>query len=128
MGVRVENIDWKFLLFEFDGRINRGKFWAGFAATWVIGIVGGILFGIAAAVDSGAVWVIIGFLLIMIYVALIWMGLAISIKRWHDRGKSGWWILIGIVPIIGGIWALVETGFLEGDSGDNQYGANPLLV
>jgi uncharacterized membrane protein YhaH (DUF805 family) len=56
------------------------------------------------------------------------MGLAISIKQWHDRGKSGWWVLIGLIPFIGAIWALIETGFLEGDPGDNQYGPNPLLV
>ena len=128
MGVHMENIDWTYLLFKFDGRINRAKFWAGIAATWALAIVAGIFVGIAVGINSGVMWTIIGFLLIMLYVALIWMGLAISIKRWHDRGKSGWWILIAMIPIIGPIWALVETGFLEGDPGDNQYGPNPLLV
>ena len=51
-----------------------------------------------------------------------WVSLAISVKRWHDRGKSGWWVLIGFIPIIGGLWALIETGFLGGDPGPNQYG------
>jgi len=126
MGVRVENIDWKYLLFKFDGRINRGKFWAGVGATWVILIVVGILFGVAAGTSSTALWLIVVILAIAAYVALVWIGLAISVKRWHDRGKSGWWILISFVPIIGPLWALVETGFLKGDSGDNQYGPNPL--
>jgi len=124
----MENIDWKDLLFAFDGRINRAKFWAGFGATVVIGLGFGILVGIAVAANSGALALILGLLGIVLYVAMIWMGLAIAIKRWHDRGKSGWWILIGMIPIIGPIWALVETGFLEGDAGDNQYGPNPLLV
>jgi uncharacterized membrane protein YhaH (DUF805 family) len=71
---------------------------------------------------------VIGFLGIMVGVLAIWGGLAISIKRWHDRGKSGWWIFIGAIPIIGGLWVLIETGFLEGDPGPNQYGPNPLDI
>ena len=128
MGVHMENIDWTYLLFKFDGRINRAKFWAGIAATWAISIGLWILIGVAFAANVSAIYVIVWLLAIAGYVAIIWMGLAISIKRWHDRGKSGWWILIAMIPIIGPIWALVETGFLEGDPGDNQYGPNPLLV
>ena len=128
MGVHMENIDWTYLLFKFDGRINRAKFWAGIAATWAISIGLWILIGVAFAANVSAINVIVWLLAIAGYVAIIWMGLAISIKRWHDRGKSGWWILIAMIPIIGPIWALVETGFLEGDPGDNQYGPNPLLV
>jgi uncharacterized membrane protein YhaH (DUF805 family) len=124
----MENIDWKHLLFEFDGRINRGKFWAGIAAMWAISIALWILIGIAVAINSSVIWIVFGFLGLVVYVAMIWMGLAVSIKRWHDRGKSGWWVLIAFIPLIGGIWALVETGFLEGDPGDNEYGPNPLTV
>jgi uncharacterized membrane protein YhaH (DUF805 family) len=127
VGVYLENIDWTHLLFKFDGRINRAKFWAGIAATWTIGIGLLILLGAAIAADSAALTTIGVVLAIAIYGALIWMGLAISIKRWHDRGKSGWWVLIAAIPFIGAIWALVETGFLEGDPGDIQYGPNPLL-
>jgi uncharacterized membrane protein YhaH (DUF805 family) len=127
VGVYMENMDWTHLLFTFDGRINRAKFWAGIAATWAIGIGLLILLGAAIAADSAALTTIGVVLAIAIYGALIWMGLAISIKRWHDRGKSGWWVLIAAIPFIGAIWALVETGFLEGDPGDNQYGPNPLL-
>ncbi|TGR16409.1 DUF805 domain-containing protein, partial [Mesorhizobium sp. M8A.F.Ca.ET.197.01.1.1] len=47
-------------------------------------------------------------------------------KRWHDRNKSGWWTLIGLIPIIGGIWLLIELGILEGTRGANQYGPDPL--
>jgi len=128
MGVRVENIDWTYLLFKFDGRINRAKFWAGIAIAWGLGLIYAILASIAVASGSGGMATIVVLLGIVLYVVLIWIGLAISIKRWHDRGKSGWWIFIGAIPIIGPIWALVETGFLEGDPGDNQYGPNPLLV
>ncbi len=48
-----------------------------------------------------------------------------TVKRYHDRGKSAWWYLIQFIPIIGGIWALVELGFCSGDDGDNEYGDGP---
>ena len=126
IGSIVENIDWQYLLFQFDGRINRAKFWAGLVATWVISVAAWILLAIGISIDSSGVWVLVGIIAIGLYVAIIWMGLAVSIKRWHDRGKSGWWIFIGLIPLIGGIWALIETGFLLGDRGDNQYGPDPL--
>ena len=66
-----------------------------------------------------------GILFIPMYVAWIWIGLANSAKRWHDRNKSGWWSLVAFVPIIGPIWALVEQGFLPGDSGPNRFGERP---
>ena len=47
---------------------------------------------------------------------------AIMTKRWHDRGKSGWWWLISFVPIIGGLWMMIELGFLPGEDGTNDYG------
>lgn len=115
----MENIDWADLLFKFDGRINRGKFWLGVAILYV---VPWLLFLIAGAVNSSFLWVLVSLLMIV----LIWPGLAISIKRWHDRDKSGWWILIGLIPLVGPIWALIETGFLPGTPGPNQYGPDPL--
>ena len=56
---------------------------------------------------------------------LMWMGFCLTVKRYHDRGKSAWWYLIQFIPIIGGIWALVELGFCSGDDGDNEYGDGP---
>jgi len=115
----MDNIDWQYLLFDFNGRINRGKFWLGIVVVWV-GVL--IVATIAAVMNSTIVWLVLG----VVYLGTIWVGLALSIKRWHDRDKSGWWIFIGFVPIIGGLWALIETGFLEGTKGDNQYGPDPL--
>jgi uncharacterized membrane protein YhaH (DUF805 family) len=47
-------------------------------------------------------------------------------KRWHDRDKSAWWILIGLIPFIGWIWVLVEVGFLKGTDGPNRFGEDPV--
>ncbi len=114
-GVAMADIDWMDLFFQFDGRINRAKFWLGIVIVAVIN-------GIAGSLFRGSSF----FIALLIALALVWPGLAVSIKRWHDRDKSGWWVLIALIPFIGWIWALVETGFLEGTKGPNQYGPDPL--
>ncbi|GHU87403.1 hypothetical protein AGMMS49941_10860 [Deferribacterales bacterium] len=47
------------------------------------------------------------------------------IKRCHDRNRSGWFILLFLVPIVN-LWAIIELGFLRGTVGDNKYGCDPL--
>ena len=119
-------MDWKYLLTSFEGRINRAKFWAAIGVFIVIGIIGLILdsiLGTRITLASGGQIGIIG---IIISLASIYFAFAVYAKRWHDRDKSGWWSLIGLVPIIGGIWMLVELGILEGTRGANQYGPDPL--
>lgn len=115
----MDNLDWGWYLFGFEGRINRGKFWLGWAVLYAFFI---IAWAIAAAIGSAFVWTLVAILSLV----AIWPGLAIQIKRWHDRGKSGWWVLIGLIPIIGFWWVLIECGFLQGDVGPNEYGPDPL--
>ncbi|MGI9665923.1 MAG: DUF805 domain-containing protein [Acidimicrobiia bacterium] len=112
-------MDWQHLLFQFDGRINRAKFWAGVVAVFVVVLIVAI---VAVIANSSAVWTLYALVVLL----SLWPNLALSIKRWHDRGKTGWWVLIGLVPIIGGLWALIETGILAGDEGPNEYGPDPL--
>lgn len=63
---------------------------------------------------------------LIVNLLLVWPALAISVKRWHDRGKSGWWVLLNLVPVVGWLWALIENGFLRGTDGPNRYGPDPL--
>lgn len=100
---------------SFDGRIGRAEYWGIAVADIVL-----YLIGVALLAAGGAVPVILA---LVIFLVAIVVSLAASIKRWHDRDKSGWWIFIGLVPLIGGIWSLVEQGFLPGTPGPNQYGA-----
>ena len=108
---------------RFDGRINRQVYWiqgvlALFGAYIVLGIIVGLL---ALAVEELALAVVfIG------YLALLWPSIAIMVKRCHDRDKSGWFILIMFIPVIGSIWLLVELGFLQGTVGENRFGPDPL--
>lgn len=113
----------KEVLTSFEGRIGRQQFWLQ-GMLPVIGLQ--ILAMIAAAVVGAASESLGGIVGFVFFLPSMWFSLAVQIKRWHDRDKSGWWILIGIIPILGGLWAFIETGFLQGTDGPNSYGADPL--
>jgi uncharacterized membrane protein YhaH (DUF805 family) len=61
---------------------------------------------------------------IFVLLALV-PAIMVYIKRFHDRDKSGWWVLIALIPLIGAIWILVELGFLAGTPGPNRFGPPP---
>jgi len=56
--------------------------------------------------------------------AMLIPGLAVSVRRLHDVGKSGWMLLIALIPLIGAIWLLVLM-LTDSNPGENQYGSNP---
>lgn len=56
--------------------------------------------------------------------AVLVPGIAVAIRRMHDIGRSGWWILISLVPLIGSIWFIVLAA-LPSQLGPNKYGPNP---
>ena len=120
------------LLFSFEGRLNRAKWWLINIATSVVYgvVVGAVTGGAAMSSDAeaalSAVGMIGGLVLLVVSIAYIWIALAVAAKRWHDRGKSAWWILIVFVPVIGNLWYLIECGFLRGTAGANRFGADPL--
>jgi uncharacterized membrane protein YhaH (DUF805 family) len=122
------------LLFSFQGRINRAKFWLVHVVMWVLMLVvfAAILGRAAMSSDPQvalrSVGVVGGLVLLIVYVLAIWIGLAVAAKRWHDRNKSAWWILIVFVPAVGGLWYLIECGFLKGTTGANKFGPDPLGV
>lgn len=113
------------LFFSFQGRISRQRFWVGSLGT--LGFL--LVFStIAAALNDGADGhSSYDFILVIAMLPYIWANLAIQVKRWHDRGHSGWWVLVNAIPFIGWIWALVELGFLKGTTGENKYGDDPLF-
>lgn len=122
------------LLFSFQGRVNRAKFWLVHVVMWVVVLVvfGAILGSAAVSSDPQAalqsVGAVGGLILLVVYVLALWIGLAVAAKRWHDRNKSAWWILIVFVPVVGGLWYLIECGFLKGTTGANKFGSDPLGV
>lgn len=122
----------KTLLFGFQGRVNRAKFWL---VNIGLIVVEAIVFGAAGGASmlsedpsnmTMPSFGLLGIVCLLVFIVLFWAGLAIAVKRWHDRNKSGWWVLIAFVPVIGGLWYLIECGFLPGTTGANNYGADPL--
>jgi uncharacterized membrane protein YhaH (DUF805 family) len=112
-----EKQELKQLLFSFQGRIPRMPFWLySLAALVVFAIAFDIRYSMGR---TGAI------IALPINVLYIWVVLALQVKRWHDRDKSGWWILLGFIPVIGTIWVFVETGCLRGTEGGNRFGGDP---
>ena len=85
-----------------------------------------VLFNIIVAAVVGIIGSLIGFkwLASLYSLAVFIPGLAVSVRRLHDTGRSGWWLLIGLVPLIGGIWLLVLL-CLDSQPETNKWGANP---
>src|SRR5260370_40381071 len=97
------------LLFRFQGRVNRAKFWLVHIAMWVVMIVvfGAVLGSAAMSSDPqpalAAVGGIGGLVLLVVYIPALWIGLPIAATRWHDRNKSPWWILIVFLLVARGL-------------------------
>jgi uncharacterized membrane protein YhaH (DUF805 family) len=129
------------LFFGFSGRINRAKYWL---AVIVYIATTAIVLSIEFALSMSRAFLILA-LVVCIPVAI--SGVAVSIKRLHDRDKSGWWLLVfyGLPGVLSGIaetmgpyfifelasaavsiWAIVELGFLPGTFRANRYGPDPL--
>lgn len=117
-----------YLLFSFDGRIGRLSYFLGgltqallMVALWVYPVV--YLMGLEKGQRPSGMFLLTWIL--PIFVLGTWMGLALIAKRYHDRGKSGWWYLLILIPVIGPIWVFVELQFLSGDRGANRFGPPP---
>lgn len=109
-------------LFSLDGRIGRRSFWCAFPIIFSMGIILSVILESLKESKNMNGLFIIGILMLI----LLWPSLAIQAKRWHDRNKSGYWILLNFIPIIGFLWITFELGFLRGTEGNNDYGADPL--
>lgn len=99
----------------FDGRSRRQEFWM-FALIHVGVSVGLTVIGSVIGLQDVLVW------LYPLAVSLPVIG--VSIRRLHDTGRVGWWLLMCFIPIVGWIVLLVFYA-QEGEQGSNQYGANP---
>lgn len=137
----------KELLFSFQGRIGRKTYWIWNSIYYAL--IVGFAMGINALFPTYAHSILPIFLIVILI-----PDLAITAKRWHDRNKTSWWLLLNVPLVIGrmtmpmgdpsvaaqttnlqlfsslaalvcGTWILVECGFLKGTEGDNQFGPEP---
>lgn len=103
------------ILFSFNGRIPRKTYWL-WGVLALLGAAAGIsmLLRIAGVSETTTE--------MLVQLLVVWPAVAVSVKRWHDRNKSGWWVLINLIPVVGALWTLVENGFLRGTPGPNRFG------
>jgi uncharacterized membrane protein YhaH (DUF805 family) len=99
---------------NFSGRSSRPAYWWWVLFAILIGIVANVL---DLAIDVTIFSIIVG-------LALFLPGLAVAVRRLHDTDRSGWWILIGLIPVIGFIVLLVFF-IQKSDPVDNQHGPPP---
>jgi uncharacterized membrane protein YhaH (DUF805 family) len=100
----------------FSGRAARSEYWFFF------------LFQLAAIIIGMIVDAVLGTQMIvyaLVVLALLLPTLAVGIRRLHDTNRSGWWILLGFVPIVGAIVLLIWV-CTKGTDGPNDFGADPL--
>lgn len=102
----------------FSGRARRTEYWMF------------VLFNVIIAVVLGIIEVIVGgpgVLGALYSLAVLIPSIAVAVRRLHDTNRTGWWLLIGFIPVIGAI-VLIIFMLLDSEPGDNQYGANPKAV
>lgn len=99
---------------DFTGRARRKEYWMFFLINILIAMAVGVLDAILGFGLLGGIYAL----------AVLLPSLAVTVRRLHDTGRTGWWILIGLVPVIGFIVILVFM-VLEGEAGENRFGPNP---
>ena len=106
---------------DFGGRAMRKEYWMFILFNIIFSIVAMILDNILGTAMEGVGY---GLFYILYGLAVFIPGLAVSVRRLHDVGKSGWMILIVLIPIVGAIWLLVLM-VTDSNPGENKYGPNP---
>ena len=100
------------------GRVGRASFWVhGVAVPLGMALLLRALFDIARLpAEQGEEWVSL---------LLAWPFAAVSAKRWHDRDRSAWWVLLLLLPVVGVVWLLLDNGLVRGTPGRNRFGPPP---
>lgn len=111
---------------DFSGRAGRPEFWWFFVFNVAVSFVAGWLDeGTGLDFDGGAAYAADGVISLAASLALLLPSLAVGARRLHDTGRSGWWLLLSLVPCLGLI-ALIVMWCLPGDPHSNDYGEQPV--
>lgn len=106
---------------DFNGRARRKEYW--------MFVLFNLIFAIAAMVIDSVIGLTVpslpyGYIYLLYTLVTLVPSIAVAVRRLHDLGKSGWFLLIALIPIVGAIWLIVLFA-TEGVRGDNQYGSDP---
>lgn len=115
-------------LFSFSGRIGRQTYWLAIITIYgsvvyllpLLGLILGLTGGF-----NGLGWQELSIFVLPLIGLLSILSLSFTVRRLHDRGLSGWWVLLSLIPVVGTLWLLVECGMLSGTPGSNQHGPYP---
>ena len=117
-------MDWCLMAFrrfaDFGGRSQRKEYWMFLLFNFVVTVILAAVLGDGG--DNGPPAVFLAYQLLILV-----PGLAVSVRRLHDIGKSGWWLLLNIVPLVGPP-VLLYFAVKDSQPGSNQYGPNPKAV
>jgi uncharacterized membrane protein YhaH (DUF805 family) len=104
---------------DFSGRARRSELWFFVLFNVIVGVVASIIDGILGT-RSGYGY---GVVQSLASLALLLPNLAVGARRLHDTGRSAWWLLIALIPLVGAIILIVF--YVQDSQGDNQYGPSP---
>jgi uncharacterized membrane protein YhaH (DUF805 family) len=106
---------------DFSGRARRTEYWMFTLVNALISFALVVLDALFGTLDVEAG---VGLFSTIYALAVLIPSLAVSVRRLHDTGRSGWWLLIAIIPLIGGIVLFVFT-VMDSEPGRNDYGPYP---
>lgn len=112
---------------DFQGRARRSEYWLFYLFILIVEVVLISLAGVGGGMSESAPGPLgaLAFGLLGVFaLGIIVPSLAVSVRRMHDTNRSGWWVLISLVPFIGAIWYLVLM-VLDGTAGPNRFGPDP---
>ena len=108
---------------NFEGRARRKEYWHFVLFNGIAGVVAELidkLIGSGQFADGAG----IGWVSLVVSLALVVPGLAVAVRRLHDIGKSGWSYFVILIPLVGA-FVFLYWMLIDGDAGDNAYGPNP---
>jgi len=120
-------------LFGFTGRLSRPGYWEVLLSVLLVDVAlvvgrmfvadGGLPGGVGPSSELSRA--LLGVIPWVLVIFTVWCVLAAAVKRLHDRGRTGFLILVALIPVIGWLWLLVDLFLLEGTEGRNRYGKVP---
>ncbi|MDP1923862.1 MAG: DUF805 domain-containing protein [Thiobacillus sp.] len=105
----------------FKGRARRKEYWFFILFNLIASLLLTLVDFMTGSLDAELG---MGLLSGLYSLAILIPSLAVTVRRLHDTGRTGWWLLIGLIPLIGAIVLLVFM-LLDSQPGDNEYGASP---
>jgi uncharacterized membrane protein YhaH (DUF805 family) len=107
---------------DFSGRARRKEYWMFVLFQIIIAFVLGITAALCSSIEALSYSILI--LLGIYFLGTLIPTIAVTVRRLHDTGKSGWWYLISFLPYIGGFILLIFT-CMDGEGKPNNWGENP---